>query len=165
MAHYKATSIDSRNFMLSTNDVSAGTLVYSNWYSFKANIILTNHSEYQLEPKGFWDSKIELKRNDKLLLEFKMGWKGIVIHTKFDGEEKSYLLRLKGLLSSQYVLVDTDEKEILAVTPDFKWRKMHLDYDIATSDEFDSQNHKELFLLAIVHCINHYLAVTSSTVA
>jgi hypothetical protein len=161
MGLYKATSTDSRNFNLTIDTVPLGKLEYPKWYTFKADILLADHSKYQLEPKGFWDWKIELKQNEKSLLNFKMGWKGIIINTEFDGDEKSYLLSLKGLLSSKYVLIDTDENELLVVESDFKWNKLHFDYTITTSDGFDSHNNKELLLLTILHCINYYLTVTA----
>ena len=162
MAHYKANSTNSTDFNLTLNDVKIGELQYSEWYSFKAKILLADNSDYQLEPKGFWDSKIELKKEEKTLLTFRMGWKGIIIKTNFQDQEITYLLKLKGLLSSKFVLVDTDEKELLAVSTDFKWKKLNFDYTIETSNEFDHFKNRELFLLTILHCINYYITVTAA---
>ncbi|WP_373331029.1 hypothetical protein [Salmonirosea aquatica] len=132
---------------------------YTTWYSFKAEIQLADYSTYQLEPKGFWDQKIELRREEETLLEFKMGWKGIVIETNFNGREKNYLLKLKGLLSSRFILIDSEENEVLAVDTDFKWSKLNFEYNIETTIEFDTVKNKDLMLLTILHCINYYLTV------
>ena len=161
MGHYKANSINSKSFSLTTENSKIGELNYTTWYSFKAEIQLADHSIYQLEPKGVWDQKIELKKEETTLLEFKMGWKGILIKTDFDGVEKNYLLKLKGLLSSKFILVDSEENELLAVDTDFKWSKLNFDYAIETSTEFDSMKNKELMLLTILHCINYYLTFVS----
>ena len=124
MGNYKANAKDTWNFSLSEGSQKIGELAYEKWYSFKAVIKLSEREKYRLEPKGFWDSKIELTDGRQRLLEFKMGWKGILINTFFDGEEKTYLLKLKGLLSNQYVLLDTDQEELLVAQPNFKWKKL-----------------------------------------
>jgi hypothetical protein len=162
MGHYKANSTNSREFSLTMNNNIIGELKYAKWYSFKADILLADNSIYQLEPKGFWDSKIELKKDDNVLLYFEMGWKGIVIH--FNDSDKKYLLRLKSLWSSNYILIDTDEKELLAIETDFKWSKLNFDFNIETSNEFDNFENKEVLLLTTLHCINYYTACVNATV-
>jgi protease II len=159
MGQYKVNSLNSKSFILTIENTKIGELNYTEWYSFKAEIKLADNSIYQLEPKGFWDSKIELKKAEKTLLEFKMGWKGIVIKTNFNENEKNYLLKLKGLLSNKFILIDAEENEILAVDTDFKWNKFNFDYTIETSTEFDTMENKELMLLTILHCVNYYLTI------
>lgn len=162
MGHYKSNSTNSGIFSLTKDDVKVGELKYSNWYSFKAEILLADNSLYQIEPKGFWDSRIELQKDGKTLLYFEMGWKGITIKTQFRGAEKKYLLTLKGLFSSKYILVDTEEKELLTVDTELKWTKLNLDVNIHTSEEFDNLENKELLLFTVLHCINYNIAFISS---
>lgn len=162
MGHYKANSTNSRNFSLTENNLNIGELRYNKWYSFKAEIALADNSVYQLEPKGIWDSKIELKKGEEKLLDFEMGWKGIVIN--FENSDKKYLLRLKGLLSSKYVLIDQNQKEILAMETDFKWNKLTFDFDIETSNEFDNFENKHILLLTTLHCVNYYMAFVSAVI-
>jgi len=162
MGQYKANSTNSRNFILTMDNVNIGELKYTKWYSFNAEIVLANNSLFQLIPKGFWDSKIELLKGEKTLLVFEMGWKGIVIHSHLNGSEKKYLLKLKGLLSSTYILIDTAEKELLAVDANFNWSKLNFDFNLETSNEFDNFDNKELLLLTTLHCINYYIAFVSS---
>lgn len=162
MGHYKSNSTNSRDFNLTKDDVAVGALSYTKWYSFKAIVTTADNSVYELEPKGFWDSKIELKKEGVPLLYFEMGWKGIVIH--FYNSDKKYQLRLKGLLSSKFVLFDTEEKELLAIETDFKWSKLSLDFNIETSKEFDNFENKEVLLLTTLHCVNYYMAFVNATV-
>jgi hypothetical protein len=162
MGHYKVNSTNTSDFILTTKNVKIGELKYSKWYSFKADMLLADNSLYQLVPKGLWDSKIELKQGEKTILYFEMGWKGIVIH--FIESDKNYLLRLKGLLSSKFLLMDTDEKELLAVETDFNWRKLTFDFTIETSNEFDNLENKEVLLLTVLHCVNYYMAFANSTI-
>jgi hypothetical protein len=162
MGTYKANSTDSLNFNLTFDNQKIGELVYEKWYSFKANIQMPDGNKFQLEPKGFWESKIELKDATKTLLEFKMGWNGIIIKTFFNTTEESYLFKLKGLLGSEFILINTEKKELLVVECDFKWNKLDYDYTIETTQEFDNFTNKDLLLLTILHCINYYITITAS---
>ena len=131
-------------------------------FVFLVSKIIVEGKTYQLEPVGFWNSKIELKDGEKKLLEFKMSWKGIIIKTFFENEQKSYLLKLKGLLSNKFILIDTDNKELLAAETDFKWNKLNMDYNIETTNELENLPNKELLLLTILHCINYYMTMIVS---
>jgi hypothetical protein len=162
MGHYKANSTNSRSFNLTLDNQSQGELIYEKWYSFNAEIQLNNGLKYQLESKGFWDSKIELKDDTKVLLDFKMGWDGIIIRTFFETNETTYLLKLKGLLSSKFVLIDTDKRELLAAETDFKWKTLNYDYNIETTEELDNLDNKALLLLTTLHCINYYMTIMSA---
>lgn len=162
MSQYKANSTNSKNFNLTFENQSIGSLIYKKWYSFDAEISIVEDKTYQLEPVGFWNSKIELKDDEKILLEFKMSWKGIIIKTFFENEQQSYLLKLKGLLSNKFILIDTDNKELLAAETDFKWNKLNMDYNIETTNELENLPNKELLLLTILHCINYYMTMIVS---
>jgi hypothetical protein len=164
MGQYNANSTNSQNFSLTFENQKVGELIYKKWYSFNAEIKLSDGSIFQLEPKGFWDSKIELKDGSKTLLAFKMGWKGIIIKTFFQNKEDAYLLKLNGLLSSKFVLIDTDKNELMLAETDFKWNKLKYDYNIETSKKFDDFEDKELLLLTILHCINYYMTTIASSV-
>lgn len=162
MGQYKANSTNSQNFSLTFNDQPLGELIYKKWYSFNAEILLASGKKYQLEPQGFWNSKIELKDETKTLLEFKMGWNGIIIDTFFDNKEQTYLLKLNSLLSSKFILIDTEKNELMVAETDFKWNKLNYDYNIETAPSFEDFDKKELVLLTILHCINYYMTIVAS---
>ncbi len=164
MKQYNVTSTNYRNFNLALEGSPLAELIYPKWYSFKAEIILADNTQLLLEPKGFWDAKIELKKDEEVLLNFKLGWKGIMFNLQSEGIEEGYLLKHKGILSSRYVLIDTNEQELLAVKPDFNWSKFKLDYVIETSEEFDRQKMKEALLLTIIHSINYQMAILAGSV-
>ena len=162
MGHYKANATNSHNFSLTFDNQKIGELVYKKWYSFSAEIQMTDGTKYQLEPTGFWDSKIELKDDTQTLLEFKMGWKGIIIKTLFNDSKEVFLLKLKGLLSNKFVLLDTNDEELMAAETSFKWSKLNFDYNIETTQVFDKFENKELLLLTILHCINYYITIVAA---
>lgn len=163
MGQYKANATNCQNFNLTFENQKIGELVYKKWYSFTAEILMTGGEKFKLEPIGFWDSKIELRDDTKTILEFRMGWKGILIKTQLNGKEETFLLVLKGLLSNKFVLLDTDKEELMVAETDFKWSKLNFDYSIETTQSFDNFDKKELLLLTILHCINYYVAYISGT--
>ena len=162
MGQYKANATNSHNFTLRFDYQKVGELVYKKWYSFSAEMQMTDGTKYQLEPTGFWDSKIELKDDTQTLLEFKMGWKGIIIKTLFNDSKEVFLLKLKGLLSNKFVLLDTNDEELMAAETSFKWSKLNFDYNIETTQVFDKFENKELLLLTILHCINYYITIVAA---
>lgn len=163
MGKYKGNSINSRNFNLTFDNLKIGELIYEKWYSFNADILLSDGAKYQLEPKGFWDYKIELKDNTNVLLEFKMGWKGIIIKTFFDNKGDTFLLKLNGLLGSDFVLIDKDKNELMIIETDIKWTKLNYDYNIETTQNFENFDNKELLLLTLLHCVNYYMTTIITT--
>jgi len=163
MGYYKVSSTASKRFILTQDEKTIGMLKYATWYSFKAEIVLSDDEIYNLEPAGFWDSRMEIRKNGKTMLDFEMGWRGIAFRNYNAGQEEKYLLKLKGFLNSKYVLVDINEKELLVVNADLKWTKLDYDFVIETSSDFDKLENKELLLLTAVHSINYSIALTNAS--
>jgi len=163
MKEYKVKSEDPKHFSLIINDQEIGRLKYEKWFSFKAEMILEGTRTYQIEPKGFWGTTIELKQNEIILLNFKMNWNGnIIINTRFDEIERDFMLKHKGILKDSYVLLNKEEEDLLVIKPDFKWSKFNYDYNISTTDLFDNLNFNLILVLTTIHCVNYYMAMMSS---
>ncbi len=162
MATYQAKSSNSRTFELTQNDKSIGQLTYTSWFRFDALITMGNYKNFQIEPKGFWGTTIELKENENVLVKFKMNWSGeIVIQTYFDGQEKGYTLKHKGFFNESFLLVDQDEIELLMMKPHLQWFKRAYEYQIETVDGFDRIPNKELLLMTTLHGANYYMSLAS----
>lgn len=162
MALYKANSRNSRNFKVTLENQEIGELLIKKWYSFDADLIMSDGKNYQLITKGFWDSKVELIDGSQTLLDFKMGWKGIVIKTYFDNQEKQYLLKLKGFINSKFILIDESDQELSVASTDFKWISLNFDYDIETTASFDQLRNRDLLLMTMLHCMNYYISYLSA---
>ncbi len=161
MANYKVTSTDSLNFNLTFENKKIGELLYEKWYASKAILKMSNGDKFQLEPKGFWESKIELKEKEKTLLEFKLGWNGIIIKTSLNDTEENYLLKLNGLIKSNFILTDTKNSELLVAEISSKPDNLNYNFNIETTREFDKFSNKEVLILTIIHCINYYIYITT----
>lgn len=162
MALYKANSTNSRNFKVTLENQEIGELLIKKWYSFDADLIMSDGKNYQLITKGFWDSKVELIDGSETLLDFKMGWKGIVIKTYFDNQERYYLLKLQGFINSKFILIDDSDQELSVASTDFKWLTLNFNYDIETSASFDQLRNRDLLLMTMLHCMNYYISYLSA---
>ena len=165
MSDYQVKSSDTRRFVVTAENEEVGELNYDSWYSFKSELLLTTGEAFQVEPKGFWGTTIELKKAGVVLLNFKMHWDGnIIIKTRFDTEESNYNFKYKSIFKTSFVLQDENEKVFLEIQPDFQWSKLSYDYRISTTDEFDQISYNKVLLLTTVHCANYFMHIMSGTV-
>ncbi len=158
MEKYIGKSNTSGNVQLFQSDKEIGELVYQNWYSYKAEILLANGHSFQLEPKGIWNSKIEVICNGETLLFFEMSWSGIVIHATKNNQPVKLLLKLKGWLSSDYLLVDEHSAEILKVNCNLKWNLRNPDFEIEAHQNLQDFDRPELLIFTVLHSINYNIA-------
>lgn len=164
MAVYQARSSNTLSFEVSKADQSIGILSYKSWFKFNAVIQLANNSTYQIEPKGFWGTTIELKGGDNVLLKFKMNWNGeIIIQTYFDTVEQDYVFKHRGVFKESFIVTDKEGTELLVMKPHFKWNKMNYEYGITTLEAFDAFPNNEILLLNALHCANYYMSMMMSS--
>jgi|SRR6478672_3110837 len=164
MAVYQAKSGNALSFEVSKDDQSIGNLSYKSWFKFNAVIELANNSIYQIEPKGFWGTTIELKNGENVLLQFKMNWNGeIIIQTYFDTVEEDYVFKHRGVLKESFTLTDKRGSELLVMKPHFKWNKMNYEYEITTSETFDALPDNKILLMNALHCANYYMSMMMSS--
>ena len=165
MAEYQAKSDNSLSFDLTLNEQFIGKLSYKSWFEFNALIEITNDGNYQVIPKGFWGTTIEIKDHETVLLKFAMNWSGeIIIQTYFRDIEKDYALKHKGFFKESFILEDQEGAELLVIKPQLKWNKMRYEYQITTSATFELFSDKELLLMTVLHCANYYISITASAI-
>lgn len=160
LKEYLIKTSESRNFTLLEEHLELGHLLYPNWFSFKAEIILTDSSTYQIGPVGFWGTTIELKKDDEVLLNFKMDWNGhIILKTFFDGIESDFVFKNKGFFKRNYILQDQFNKEILIIQQDYKWDKLKYDYQLSADYIFANPIHNHILYLTCIHCANYFTSI------
>lgn len=162
METYRINSGNGRNFTLFENECEVAKLTYPKWFSFKATL-LTDGQSYKFEPKGFWGTTIALKRDDLVLLNFKMHWNAqIIIQTHFDGTKTDYVFKHQGILKSAYVLLTKEGTELVTIRPHYQWKKFGTDYTVTTSPAFEALPAKNVLLLTMAHCTNYYINFASA---
>lgn len=163
MPDYQVAANGTRDFVLAANGQTLGTLHYTEWFSFKAVLTLADGAAFQIEPKGFWGTTIEVKDEQAVLLNFKMNWGGnILIKSKLTS--RAFLFKQKSLLKSTFVLLDKEERELLLVQPSFKWSSFNHDYSLTSTPEFEMLDSKALLLLTTIHCANYYMTMVAAAV-
>ncbi|ROH99456.1 hypothetical protein [Chryseobacterium daecheongense] len=163
MTQYQAKSPNSLSFDITKSDQLIGKLIYQGWFKFNAIIELSDNSTYQIEPKGFWGTTIELKDGENVLLKFNMNWNGeIIIQTFFDNAEKDYIFKHRGIFKDSYVLTDHEGAELLVMKPHLKWSVMNYEYTITASDNFETLPQKEILLISSLHCANYYMSMMTT---
>lgn len=81
--------------------------------------------------------------------------------TFFQNSEKNYILRTKGISSNKFILTDSEKKELLVAEMDTKLDNLNYKYSIRTTNEFESFRNKNILVLALLHCINYYIYITT----
>ncbi|WBA43686.1 hypothetical protein [Hymenobacter canadensis] len=165
MADYQVKSHSTRTFTLREADAVLGELTYTEWFSFKALLNLSDSPPLQIEPKGFWGTTIELKEQGEVLLSFKMHWNGnILLKSRMGGVNQTFVLKSRSLLKNEYVLLNKADQQLLLIRPDFRWNSANYDYTISSNEDFEALAAKHVLLLIAVHCTNYYLTMMTSTV-
>src|SRR5690606_25677835 len=103
MVTYHAKSTNGLSFEVRKDNEAIGQLTYSSWFKFNA-VITVAGATYPVAPKGFWETSIEVRDGEKVLLAFSMGWKGeIVLRTYFNGTEQGYVFNHRGLFRESFI--------------------------------------------------------------
>jgi hypothetical protein len=94
-----------------------------------------------------------------------MNWNGeIIVQTFFNGIEKDYVIKHRGVFKDSFVLIDKEETELLVMKPHMKWNLMNYEYQVTTSDAFDALPYKEIILMNSLHCANYYMSMMMSVI-
>ncbi len=150
---YTAQGNHNREFELfDSNNSSLGILDYTQWFTIKAKVIIPNGDSYNIAPKNFWLTDIEMNKNDIATASVKRNWAMNVIVTI--GDSSQYYFKGVGLLNRHFALLTEQDHEIAVLKPNFQWSKFTFDYEIETDD-----NYKELsdpvILLFLIYCCNY----------
>lgn len=155
----KVACTDSKTFLLTDHEQSLGTLTYKNFFSYKAEITLTNSDHYEIKPVGFFGTSITVTKNETEIANLKMNWRGQIIMTFQDGQE--FIFKAKGVFHNIYVIENKEEEQLIQFNPKFNWGKFNYNYEIL----YDKKPQDILFVLLGVYASNYYIAVVSGSVA
>jgi hypothetical protein len=153
----KATSVDQKHFQIFENGQQLGELVYEDLLYQKASIALTNE-QYQLEPVGFFDSKIVVTKNDTEIASLEMNWNGKIVFTFTEG--RKYVFKLDSFFDDKYILQNDQEETLIQVDAKFDWRKFRYHYDLSYDITNNAKNDYLIPLLA-VYAANYFIAAMS----
>jgi hypothetical protein len=157
----KITCSDSRVFNLTAADGTfLGKLEYEKWKSFTASLTTQFAEFYDITTKGFWGTKIVVKKDDNEFAELHMSWRGdIIIDLADDDSDKSYILKSHGLWKNYYELEDRWGNKLLVLRPDFNWKSTYYNYTIEANPDFEVN---EMLVLLAVYCSNYLMTMMAA---
>ena len=160
MKTYTATSQNSRNFILENeNQEILGELIYPKWYSTKAEIHIGSKI-FKTDTKGFWTTSVEVTEYERVLLKFKMDWKGNIIMTSLEDGEKHFIIKKEKWFSETLIMKDENDKTYLKLKRSFKWKDFKYYYDIVLEEEL-----LPVEILGIIHVVNYFTSQDDGSAA
>lgn len=149
---YTAAGTHNRHFELFTDDnKSLGRLDYTSWFSTNASITLANGDTYTIAPTNFWQTTIELVKNNVVIANVKRNWAMNIIVSIEGGPD--YYFKNVGFLNRHYALIGDQDREVVALSPDFQWSTLSFNYEMETDDNY-SELTDPAFLLFLIYCCN-----------
>lgn len=128
-----------------------GTLVYPKWYSYnKADITVGENLLYRVEPQGFWQSKIEVLKDNALVLNVNSKFSGYEVSRPTD-PDRPYRFKLKGIFKNGYILINYKDEVVLEIVSNFSWKKMYPGYILTCADSFANAEFDRLLIMLCVH--------------
>lgn len=151
----KTECTDSKTFQLFDDGQPAGQLLYKSLFSFKALITLPNFDRYEIVPSGFFQTSINVLKNEQELASLKMNWKGQIVISFQDGRE--FVFKATGVFFSKYFIENMQGEKLMQFDPHFKWSKFNYNYDIS----YDKKPQELLLVLLGIYAANYYIAIMS----
>jgi hypothetical protein len=146
---YTAEGAHNRDFELfGENNSSIGRIVYSGWFSVKADVI-TGNETFKLAPTNIWQTDLQLKNGDQVIAEIKFNWVGNIVVNITNG--RTYLFK-SAFWRNKYSVLTEDERNVMELRPEFIWSKFLFNYEIETDDNVEESNNPMLILLFIYCC-------------
>ena len=97
------------------------------------------------------ETSVEVTEYERVLLKFKMDWKGNIILTSLQDGEKHFIIKKEKWYSNILVMKDENEKVYFHLKRNFKWKDFKFHYEIALEQDLDA-----ITLLSIVHVVNYF---------
>lgn len=133
-------AIDSYTFLLKRGEEVLGEIVYASFISLKAEFrlpadeIFPHERKLKVQSEGVFGTAITVKgEQGEEIARLTINWDGrVVIDLKGVGE---FLYKGIGLFQNKYIISNSDGKQLLLITPHFKWNSFHYQYDISYEEE------------------------------
>lgn len=148
----KIESIGSKgSFVIKDESTDFLKVFYKKWFSSQAETDL-NGIDLKIRPRDIWQSKFDILKNgiDKGNIVFT--WKGDIIISLKDkiGNNNEWIVKTKGFWDYRFEVLNSNDKLILILKPDFNWKNLKYNYDIKILEESIAEN--EILELILYSC-------------
>lgn len=160
MKTFIAKSINSGNLELFDElENSLGKIIYPNWYSSNAEIML-NSKVFKVTAKGFWTTSFVISEYEKTVMKFTMDWSGKILLTVLSEDEKHYRIEKEKWYNDVFVVKNENDRVSLKIKRNFKWKGLKDFYELILEDD----EIKPMTMLGILYVVNYFIS-SSDTAA
>lgn len=153
--HYSIISKGNRfSEAFSEMNESIGTLEHGMWGIRKADINTANGLTYSFAPTGFWQTAITITKGDSPFAEIKPIL-GRGLQLTFSGTTQTFMFKKKAAFSTDYKVVDENDRELATVDAHFKWKKFGYDYEVEIQYNTLDQEINLALPLLLVYCVRY----------
>ena len=157
-AYYIRTLKNRGNFeVLDSEKRSWAYLNFHSWLSPRATgEVKGKHLE--IKSRNIFNSKFDIFLEGEDVGDIVFNWKMQMIIRLLDyhGQERQYLLRIKGIFNQRFVLQDDIKNPILEMAPRFRWATLRYDYKVFPKETQYLQSPIELMLAISAYAANLY---------
>lgn len=149
---YSAVGTHNRHFeLIDERNIAHGKLGYTSWFSINAEMMMNNGDSYEIDKNNIWHTSVHIVKNGIEVGKMKFNWSGQIVIELEDG--KTYIFKHGSLLRRRFVLVNSDEREIIMLQPRFNWTELSFNYEIETDENYP-ESKDPAFVLLLVYCSN-----------
>jgi hypothetical protein len=151
----EAKCSDSKTFQLIDNEQVIGEISYEQLFKLHGTIKLGNDVPYEIKTEGVFSTTIHVRQNTIEIATLKMNWRGQIVIAFVSGEQ--FVLKPKGVFSSNYVLENEAQEPLIQYEPSFNWKKFNYNYFI----NFEENPNNNLLILIGIFATNYYISTLS----
>ncbi len=156
---YQIKSIASGFEIFNEKENLLTTFHYESWFSNNGRTELPG-KQLLIKPKNIWASKFDIFINEVDKGDIVFNWKGqIIIRIDYDGKEKVFLLKGRGLLNHHFILENEMGIVTMALRPRFDWSSFRYEYQVEV--EPNQESPLEL-LISCQFAINLYMTMSTA---
>lgn len=131
-----------------------GAIEFDNWRFHRAVITTVDNNIYKLVPVGFWQTTTAVTKNDFPFAQMKSNMRGGLTLTFENG--LSFIFKRKGILRSEYVLVNNEGTDIVAtVQAIYRWRKFSFEYTVELHSGMHDREYSLYMPFLLVYCARY----------
>lgn len=138
------------NFIYEKNNCKVLELIFSGWFSNKANTNYKN-KEIKIEPNNFWKNKFKISEDENEKGAINFSFKNNITIQFIDESSKNQIfeMKCKGFWKSRYEIQDQNQNLMITIHPKMNWKKLKQNYEIV---DHSNSIAKSYFDELIIYC-------------
>lgn len=133
MKQYHVNSKNGRVFQIISDIEIVCEMIYERWTNREAEVKMYSGEKYTISAEKIFSKKIEIKQENQVIAAIAPCSKD-VLKISLNGEAH-YFFKKSETNKSAYVITDSNNKELVAIEQEFKWKTLSFKSMMFTSDQ------------------------------